>query len=241
MAESTVYVKNYDAGELPVNDEEVWRYAGYMGIREEKDDILMRELETVLKEAAPVIHPKVCYLTYPLMDEAGEKKPLPWQERSLEVEQLLENSSSMVLMAATVGLDLDRLIARYKRVSPVKALLLHALGAERVEAVCDRFCEEIAQEEKARGNAITMRYSPGYGDLPLSVQKDFFRILDINRKIGVSLGETLLMTPGKSVTALFGISPMAKEGSGDRKKTSGCKSGKCASCPKTDCEFRRIL
>ena len=48
------------------------------------------------------------------------------------------------------------------------------------------------------------RFSPGYGDLSLEVQKEIFSLLDCPRKIGVSLGDSLLMTPSKSVTAIIG-------------------------------------
>ena len=56
----------------------------------------------------------------------------------------------------------------------------------------------ISELLKTRGsvNLFTRpRFSPGYGDLPLTVQKDFFRVLDCTRKIGLSLNDSLLMSP----------------------------------------------
>ena len=50
------------------------------------------------------------------------------------------------------------------------------------------------------------RFSPGYGDLPLALQADVFWALDCTSKIGVSLSESLIMSPQKSVTAIIGIS-----------------------------------
>ena len=50
-----------------------------------------------------------------------------------------------------------------------------------------------------------MRFSPGYGDLPLDVQRPLFAALDVPRKIGVSLTDSLLMAPSKSVSAIIGI------------------------------------
>ncbi len=103
-----------------------------------------------------------------------------------------------VLFAATVGVAPDRLVKRYSQVSPSRAVMMQALGAERIEALCDAFCNTLH-------GALPSRFSPGYGDLPLDVQRQVARLLDTERKIGVCLNESLLMSPTKSVTAFVGI------------------------------------
>ena len=50
-----------------------------------------------------------------------------------------------------------------------------------------------------------VRFSPGYGDLPLSTQKDFIRILNTERLAGVTINENYLMNPRKTVTAVCGL------------------------------------
>ena len=52
---------------------------------------------------------------------------------------------------------------------------------------------------------LVSRYSPGYGDLPLETQTAVFKALDCERTIGVTLTESLLMRPSKSVTAVIGM------------------------------------
>jgi cobalamin-dependent methionine synthase I len=52
---------------------------------------------------------------------------------------------------------------------------------------------------------LVSRYSPGYGDLPLEMQREIIRALDCGRTIGVTLTESLLMQPSKSVTAVIGM------------------------------------
>ena len=49
------------------------------------------------------------------------------------------------------------------------------------------------------------RDSPGYGDFPLEAQREILVILDTPRKIGVSLTDSLLMVPSKSVSAVIGV------------------------------------
>ena len=54
-------------------------------------------------------------------------------------------------------------------------------------------------------------FSPGYGDLPLDTQKELVQVLDMHRKIGVSLTDSCLMVPSKSVTAILGISDTKRD------------------------------
>ena len=90
------------------------------------------------------------------------------------------------------------------------ALAVSALGSERVEALCDEFCNRLATE-KGEGVKVYQRFSPGYGDLPLEVQRDIFALLSPERAIGVTLGDGLLMSPTKSVSAIIGISEKGEE------------------------------
>ncbi|MCQ2419004.1 MAG: Vitamin B12 dependent methionine synthase activation subunit [Clostridia bacterium] len=124
---------------------------------------------------------------------------------SKDLQKALEGCDRVLLFAATVGLLPDRLIAKYNRVCPAKALLVQAIGTERVEALCDAFCEEQKENYAAEGAILRPRFSPGYGDLPLALQREVFAALDCPRQLGITLNESLLMTPSKSVTALAGI------------------------------------
>ena len=94
--------------------------------------------------------------------------------------------------------------------------------------VCDNLCEDLAGQFKPKH--LTDRFSPGYGDFPFSQQRDFFELLDITRRIGVSLSESGLMLPQKSVTALIGVS--------DRPQPHRHRG--CASCTLFEtCRFRK--
>jgi hypothetical protein len=97
-----------------------------------------------------------------------------------------------------------------------------------MEHVCDNFCADLAAASAPA--RLTARYSPGYGDFPLSEQRHIFALLDVTRRIGVSLTEGGLMLPQKSVTALIGLG--APEGA--RTATS------CDTCPaQAHCMFRK--
>lgn len=236
MSENTIFVKRYtgsESGLSEINEKELWRYSGYLGLNKEGESIsdeLMEVLNQVKKELSGAFEYKVCYRRMTVEWEDGMPK-LPWEYKSLDLAKCLKGCDEMVLFAATVGLEIDRHIAKNQRISPTKALLMQAMGAERIESLCDVFCDEIKVSLAAENHFVTPRYSPGYGDLPLECQKDVFLLLDCNRQIGISLGESLLMTPSKSVTAIFGI----------RDKEEICEEKhekKCASCSKTNCLYR---
>jgi len=111
-------------------------------------------------------------------------------------------SNYAVFFAATLGHEMDRLIRKYSAISPTKALFMQAIGAERIEALCDAFEKDV----KVTFSNKAPRFSPGFGDLKLDMQRDFARILDLDKKIGIKVGQNLLMSPTKSVTAIIGVS-----------------------------------
>lgn len=206
MQENTVFVKKYDLADarFAVNEREIWRYSGYLGLPDGVGDSLQETLRQVEEELQQSFSYRVCYRQSAITWEEG-MPVLPFTSQSKNLAKCLQGTKEVILFAATIGLEIDRKIARYQKLSPTKALLMQAYGAERIECLCDVFCKEMQDELAKEGMRCTPRYSPGYGDLPLETQIDFFRLLDCNRQIGISLNESLLMTPSKSVTAIFGV------------------------------------
>ena len=148
-------------------------------------------------------------LTYSAVLCEISPEELPFAEsRSLSAR--LSGCSRAVIFAATVGLEPDRRLLRYGSREPSRALLCQAIGTERVEALCDALCRELACEYAERGMTLRPRFSPGYGDCPLSLQRELLVRLDAAHRIGITLNESLLMTPTKSVTAIVGLEPVCK-------------------------------
>lgn len=214
--ENTVYVKSYD--EPPFDIKEIMRYAG-IGELTPDMEILLGEC---IKEVRGKLKYKVCYEELPLSfcDEYVDIGTI--RTASKDIRKNLQNCSKAIIFAATVGIELDRIIARNLPLSPAKALCFQAIGAERIETLCDMFCKDVSGH--------ISRFSPGYGDFPIEMQKDIFTLLDPSRRIGLTLNTSLLMSPSKSVTAIIGLCHQNK---GEPIKHS------CDTCLKTDCEFRR--
>ena len=192
-----VYTKTYSAPE--VDRREILRYAKVGGA----DGLTEELLESCLSEICPKVEYRVCFAEFPL-NKCENGIDLGFAKTaSHSLCKNLENCSSVIVFCATVGVEIDRLIARYSKIQPSRSVMLQAIGTERVEALCDAFCAELSAEKE--GCKLHSRFSPGYGDLPLDMQREIFRALECGKRIGVTLGENLFMTPTKSVTAIIGV------------------------------------
>ena len=209
-----VKIKNFDEPNININ--EVYRYCGVKA----PDSMLKKTVNECLKECEGVFKYSVCF-TITSCDSLFENV------ESTLLKTRLKDCEKAVLFAATVGIGIDRLIEKYGRISPSKALVFQAIGAERIESLCDIFCDDLKKENLF----LTNRFSPGYGDFPLMRQMEIFSRLDCVKKIGLTLNDSLVMSPSKSVTAVMGISD---------KFEMECEN-KCGTCDKTDCSFRRVI
>lgn len=209
----------------PVCRREILRYAGCA----EETPAVAGLLDEVLAQAEPVLTYRVCWREFPISVNGGLCGLGFAAVESAALAQNLAGCEKAVVFGATVGLGMDRLIARYGRTSPAKGVVAQALGAERIEALCDAFCEELGEQKRAEGLFPRPRFSPGYGDLPLELQRDIFSVLDCPRQIGLTLNESLLMSPSKSVTAVVGLAA----------RTGGPPRRGCGACDNENCAFRR--
>ena len=146
---------------------------------------------------------------------------------SVSLSRLFANCHSCAVMAVTLGPDVDRLIQLLSRSRMSEAVACDACASVWADSLCDEAEKEI-ERDLADGEFLTVRFSPGYGDVPMSVTADLLRLLDANRRIGVTLSQKGMMIPVKSVTALIGISHTKQE----RRRS-------CAGCAMTGCQYRK--
>ncbi len=188
------------ADELDINMEEAKRYMGYAKGADVSDaeDILKRAHDDI-KSA---LKPSVCYtITFVKIAENLVDFGLI-QMKSDALSRNLKGCGSAFLFAATAGPLVDRLIAKKQRFSLAEGAIYDAVGSAAAEAVCNEACRRF---EEMAGSKPKPRFSPGYGDLDISIQPDFLRVLDAGRKCGITLTDNYLMAPLKSVTAIAGI------------------------------------
>lgn len=184
----------------PVNEKELLRYAGC----KTPDAALKSLISECIAEAAGinggVIKGRVCYRAF-TVDELFSS--LGDYAESKLVRLRFQDANYALAFAATVGIEFDRLVAKYSQIALTKSVLFQALGGERIESLCDVFQADVQAACAAKGYVANERFSAGYGDFSLQAQTWFFSALDCPRKIGLTLNSSLLMTPTKSVTGLI--------------------------------------
>jgi hypothetical protein len=188
-------VNNLD---LKIDKKEAMRYLR-VAKSDEVTDALANEC---IKEIYKIASPKAVYLESSiefLDDDMVKLDFMTVKSHSLTVN--LNKCKKVVVFAATLGIEVDRAIEKYSKILQSKASMYHAVGSALIESFCNYVNDAVTENVRKS----TRRFSPGYGDLPLECQKDVLRALDAERKIGIILSDSLLMSPSKSVTAIIGI------------------------------------
>ena len=171
-------------------------------------------------------------------------------------------AKEVFLFGATLGSRVDSALRRMTLTSVAEAGAGQAVAAALIETYCDDCCAKL-QKQLPEGKHLKWRFSPGYGDWPLEEQRILFPVLDCAHSIGLTLTESCMMAPVKSVTALMAIAdtPVSNRGEETEEATDtkenaleefNCNQkitdirnlflnsdNKCLRCGKTDCEFRQ--
>ena len=185
-------------------ENEVARYLGYRKSTP-PDKSVAEIIRSSIDEMQPVLTPQAVYDIFDirrpehdLLEFAGIKL------RTEDLSRNLEYCDRIVIFAATIGMQTDTLIRKSQLGNSARAAVMQATGAMFIESFVNSLNAMIRSQTEAAGGSTRPRYSPGYGDVPLSVQKQIFSVLPCTR-IGLSLTDTCVMSPEKSVTAFIGI------------------------------------
>lgn len=221
MAAPIITLRGFQ-GELDIK--QIKRYMGMGGVD------LDGELFDTVNECRPLlinsINAKACYLETNVSINNDIVDLDYFSVESHNLARILRGCEKAILLCATLGPHVDMLIRREGVKSKARAVVLNSCAITAIESYVSEI--NIILKDRYQNMNLRPRYSPGYGDLKLSVQKDLLNVLDTNRKIGVALSDSMLMTPEKTVSAIIGI---AKDGCIHLEKD-------CDICNKKDCEFR---
>lgn len=146
------------------------------------------------------------------------------QVESKSLMKNLEGCDEAYILAATTGISSQRLIEKNSVISPVKGIVTDCVGSAAIEAFCDKINLSLSDNP----DFLRPRFSPGYGDLCIDCQRKIVEFLSANKNIGLSLTESLMMIPKKSVTAIIGIG----------KEKNKCKGSGCMTCKSERCPYR---
>lgn len=212
-----------------INRRAVLRWLGYSGEdADEKVTALMDECE---KKVLAAVNGRYTYRIFDIEENSGDRVTLKGCSLVLtgkSVSEHLKGCTKAALLCGTAGAETDRLIRMEQASDMASAVIADAMAGCAVEAVCDAAEEDIGRS--CEGMFMTWRFSPGYGDLPIELQKQFLEVTNAGRAIGVFANENAILTPKKSVTAVIGFSAEKIEN----------KRHSCTVCSiKENCTFRQ--
>ncbi len=190
---------------LIINRNEILRYLGYGSgkVDEVTDGIIDDCIDEILK----ITKTNFLYNIYELGRENGNifLKNLILKLEGKDIYNHLQNSYKCVIMAVTLGNEVDSRIRYYSKFNLTKSLIFDACATAAVEALCDIVESGIKKIAVDNGYNTTTRYSPGYGDLSIEIQPRILNLLNAQKHIGLTVTDSCILLPRKSVTAFIGI------------------------------------
>ncbi len=204
--------------ELDINYEEVGRY---LGIREGKlEDETRLEIEDAVIQLKNYVDYKVEYKVFELSnkEEYVGVKGTTLKLEGQAIQRLLQDSEKCIVLAVTLGQRIDTLLRTLQVTNLSQAVMIDFCASSMVEHLCNQVNDEIKDLWLERNRYLTDRFSPGYGDLPLEVQKPLCDVLDTSRRMGLHVTSSGIMIPRKSITGIIGISEHKQ-----KMKIKGCK------------------
>lgn len=178
----------------------------FMGAGENAPESLHEQTAEIARSLIETVRPRYTYRVFEL-EFTGQEIHLQGTNIVLSgntAGKMLAQCDSAVLLACTIGAAFDLMLRAEQVRDMAGAVILDACGSALVESGCDAAEDELSK--RFSGKFLTDRFSPGYGDLPLALQPDICSALDSVRRLGLTVTESLLLNPVKSVTAVIGIS-----------------------------------
>lgn len=217
---------------ININKSEVLRYLEYKG--QDINDNLKNTINECIKLTKDKINPRYMLRVYPILrkkeNNVIEVKGSSLKFSSKDIYKLLKNCDECIIIATTIGMEIEKEIRKHSYTELTKSIILDACATTAIEELCDLIQENLNLKLSNQGKYITNRYSPGYGDLPIDTNIEIINLLNSSKEIGLTITENKIMIPRKSVIAIIGISNSKVE----------VENKSCLNCKNYDsCKYKR--
>ncbi len=142
---------------------------------------------------------------------------------SKDINKLFIKTDKIAMFAISLGIEVDKKILYYAKTNVSRMVVFDALASCYIEQLCNALNEKI--NTKMQGKYHTVRFSAGYGDLNINKQKQIIDSLGGYNKLGITVGESYIMLPQKSITAFVGYSDIPQK-----------SYYECANCVLAECD-----
>lgn len=194
-----------------VDRAEMLRYLGYGGQTIELD--LERRIERCVEELELSIDPKGVYRTFRVDATGTDSAGMPCIRlegseivlTGRDIYRHLKDAAFCTVLACTLGMSCERKLRTLASQQALDAALFDAACSSYVEAAVEQMDRDVRAQAAELGLNANWRFSPGYGDCPLSAQPSILAALNASRLLGLTTTATNLLMPTKSVTAFIGL------------------------------------
>lgn len=220
---------------VEIDEIEVLRYLQYKN--QDIEDDLSNMIKECIKRTKKIINPRFIYRKYKIkkLKSSNSKGEIYLEGANLilqsdDIYNLLIECDECILMSATLGLEIEKEIRKLTYTDLTKGIIIDACATTAIEEVCDIVQASIEKKLLKKDKYITYRYSPGYGDLPIEKNVDINNLLNSQKEIGLTVTNSGIMIPRKSVVALIGVS---------HKRTNNFKKS-CENCNnRHNCNYKK--
>lgn len=197
-----------DVGTLALDRREMLRYLGYHG--QELDAGLAGRIDAVVSDLMATARPAGAWLIAPVRIVGAQPARIHLDGTALELPgrdifRHLKDARYAAVLACTLGMSAERRLRLLASQQPLEGAVFDAACSALIEQVADELTAQVEDAAAGAGLRCNERYSPGYGDLPLTVQPAVLRALNTARFCGITATPTNLLMPTKSITALVGL------------------------------------
>ena len=197
----------------PIPMRDALHFMGWRGTTVESS--LLEQIQELINQAQQELRPYAVLQRFDINKE-GALEGTTLTPQGMDVRRMLSGCQKAVLLAATLGAASERMLLKAQARSGAQAVLLDAVLSAAIEAVCDAQENTLRAQLAPQGLYLTDRFSPGYGDMPITQTRDICAVLAADKRMGLTVSASGIMIPRKSVTAIMGISqsPVSRRPSG---------------------------
>ena len=232
----SITIMKFDPSAITLDRAEILRLQGCRHMDTRRDAWIGELLQEESQKAVQFLSPQGTHRLFPIASLHGKRRiELSNGSRfdSRCVSELIRGSSLLVVALCTIGQSLENQVSEYlERGEYARAVMLDAIGSVAAES-CAELLNDFIQENTGDDSLmLTERFSPGYGDFKLESQRTLFSLMD-GDTLGITINDSCLMTPRKSISFVGG---MGKE----VRFTRGHRQDRCAVCGLINCQYSSL-
>lgn len=220
-----------DRNQISINAKDLSSILGTSG--GEMDQHTMELIEKYIVECKEIMTPKGGYVLFEA-DGLELKEEIEIEGMRFHIgkilKRMLRSSERYALFAVTAGPEPERLSKSFMDSNQfLEGYIVDLIGSGIVDSVASQLHQHIKNHAEDHGKKTTNRYSPGYCSWDVAEQQKLFSLLP-DGCCGITLTESSLMSPIKSVSGIIGIGTSVKY-----------EDFTCEICPMKNCLFRKTL